>query len=526
MEQLRLWGVKRIYGVIGDAIFGLMDAMAKQKVIKFIGVKHESVAAMMASVEAKCTGNIGVCVAQMGPGLANLINGLGDAYLDGYPVLAITGQAPLKKIGTSYKQYINQQELVQAITGYSQLIVHPDAIIESLTKAIHTSVAMNTVSHLSIPSDIFAMRTLVQPNEPAHPTKKDFCAKQLERGLQFMRTAKSPIILVGNRVRSLWLKIQQLAERWGSGIITGYGAVGIVPDSFPYGLGGIGEGGNPFLTPLFKQADVILAIETSWWPEGLAPTNARVIQVQSNRASLGNGMPVDCGILGDIEEIVSQLINKLDPYNINQNWIDQIRQCKQTWCIQNDEEGNKPGYPLHPSRIIRTIEKCTTSNTVITLDEGDLTLWFMRNFRVQCEHVLLSTNWRTMGFGLPAALAVKLCMPSKHVICITGDGGLAMVLADLLTAVRYQLQIIVIVLNNGTLQMEENKMVLKGLIPEGTEITNPDYIKLAEACGWKAYRIQSENELEKLLKTVQTNQNPVLLDVPTAKVIYPNYPLS
>lgn len=523
LDQLDIYGVKRIYGVIGDAIFELMDAIAKQKKIQFIAVKHESVAAMMASAEAKCAGTLGVCAAQMGPGLANLINGLGDAYLDGFPVLAITGQAPLKKIGTPYKQFINQQELVQAITGYSQLIVHPDAVIDALTKAIHTSLAMDTVSHLSIPADVFPLQTIVPSNEPIKITEMNYSKEQLQHAQSLLRSAKCPMLLVGNKVRTIESEIQNLAEKWGSGIVNGYGATGIIPDHNPLNLGGLGEGGNPLITDLFRQADVVLAIGTSWWPEGHTPVNAKIIQVQDKLGKLGNGMPMDCGIAGNLTEIILNLNSGLESYEINQKWIDKIDQCKQTWAAQNENEGNTEGYPLHPSRIIRAIERCTTTETIIALDEGDHTLWFMRNFRAQCEHVLLSINWRTMGFGLPAALAAKLCKPNMHVICITGDGGLAMVLADLLTAVKYQLQITVIVLNNGTLQMEKNKMALKGLVQEGTALTNPDFIKLAEACGWNAYRIQSKDDLDKLLKTAQMSPKPVLLDVPTAQAVYSNY---
>ena len=134
IKQLQLWGVKRIYGVIGDAIFGLMDGLSRQNDLEWIGVKHESVAAMMASAEAKLTGRIAVCAAQMGPGLTNLMTGLGDAYLDGAPVLAISGQAPVSKIGTNYKQYIDQQVLVQAITSFSRIVVHPDAVVDALTR--------------------------------------------------------------------------------------------------------------------------------------------------------------------------------------------------------------------------------------------------------------------------------------------------------------------------------------------------------------------------------------------------------
>ena len=234
-------------------------------------------------------------------------------------------------------------------------------------------------------------------------------------------------------------------------------------------------------------------------------------------------MPVDCGVVGEMRNIVSQLVDGLQTHTIHQNWVKQIQQCKEAWSIQNENEGNESGYPLHPSRIIRIVEKHVTPNTIIALDEGDSTLWFMRNFRGECEHVLLSKRWRTMGSGLPAALAAKLCMPDKQIICITGDGGLAMVLADLLTAARYQLKMTLIVFNNGTLQMERNKMLVKGFQTEGTDITNPDFAGLAKACGWDAHRIQSGDDLNQKIKLAQSSQSPVLLDVPTAQVSYPNY---
>lgn len=523
LEQLTLWGVQRIYGVVGDAIFGLVDAIAKQDKIQFIAVKHESVAAMMASAEAKCTGGLGVCVAQMGPGLANLINGLGDAYLDGFPVLAITGDAPVNQIGTLYKQYLNQQELVQAITGYSQLAVHPDAVLNLLNQAIHTSITANTVSHISIPADLYTMKTLVRPYKTIQLSNSAPDPGQLQQPLHTMRRAVRPMILLGNRARSATMEIRQLAEVWGSGIAMAYGAVSLIADSYFYRLGGLGEGGNPYLGDLFKQADVVLAIGTSWWPEGLTPTNASIIHVENHIMKPVTGIPADYRLVGHLATMVTQLRSGLTPHEINPGWVHQIRECKQIWTNQNEQEGNETGFPLHPSRIVRALEKAVTPETIMTLDEGDSTLWFMRNFRVECKQVLLSNRWRTMGFGLPAAMAAKLCRPHQQVLCLTGDGGLAMVLADLLTAARYRLNILVVVLNNGALQMEYNKMADKGFIPVGTELTNPDYVRLAEACGWKAYRIQSADELERLLTQAGQAQGPVLLDVPTARAAYPNY---
>lgn len=524
LEQLHLWGVQRIYGVVGDAVFGLLDALATQEALTFIAVKHESVAAMMASAEAKLTGRLGVCIAQMGPGLANLINGMGDAFLDKAPVLAITGQAPLNQIGTSYKQYINQQELVQAISSYSRMAVHPDAVIDSLTQAMHISVLRRTVSHLSIPSDVFGMTTAMQPCKQPHIPAPFPSQDVWHQALSLLQSAQQPMMLLGTGCARLTAEsVQRLAETWGSGIAMGYGAIGVVPDDYPYLLNGLGEGGNPYLTELFRRADVVLAVETSWWPDGLVPSTARVVQIASHQDNLEISIPMDLGVLGDAAILLRQLTEALRSHEPNQAWIQQILKCKHEWSALNENERNHSGSPIPPSSMIRIVEQNIAEDAVVTLDEGDSTLWFLRNFRAKHQRLLLSERWRTMGFGLPAALAAKLCSPQKEVICITGDGGLGMVLADMLTAARYGLAITVIVFNNGTLQMERDKMFMKGLQPAGTELTNPDFAKVAEACGWHAYRIGNIDQLEVVLKQSRTSSKPVLLDVLTAQVPYPEF---
>jgi pyruvate dehydrogenase (quinone)/pyruvate oxidase len=523
LEQLQLWGVQRIYGVVGDAVFGLMDALAKQNAISFIAVKHESVAAMMASAEAKLTGKLGVCIAQMGPGLANLINGLGDAFLDDAPVLAITGQAPLNKFGTSYKQYINQQQLVHAVSPYSQLVVHPDAVVQSLTQGMYTSVLHRTVSHLSIPSDVFGMTTSMQPSEQPHLFVPVSGPADLHEALHLMQSAKKPMILLGNGARAARESIQTLADTWGCGIAMSYGAIGVIPDTNHLMLNGLGEGGNPYLAALFRKADVVLAIETSWWPEGIVPDMAKVIQIAHHQAGLGITVPSDIRFAGDAASIVQQWVEGLRQYKPNPAWIHEVQHCKREWSAQNENERCQPGSPLPPSSMIRLMEQYIAEDAVIALDEGDCTLWFMRNFRAKRQRILLSDRWRTMGFGLPAAMAAKLCSPQKQVVCVTGDGGLGMVLADLLTAARYGLPITVIVFNNGTLQMERDKMIMMGLTPEGTKLTNPDFAKVAEACGWNAYRIENEEQLEEALNQSRTSNRAVLLDVLTAPIPHPDF---
>lgn len=523
LKQLDNWGVKRIYGVVGDAIIGFMDELAKQDQIQFIAVKHESVAAMMASAEAKLTGKLGVCIATMGPGLGNLINGLGDAYLDKAPVLAITGQAPTNKIGSDYKQYIDQQELLKPIAEFSTLLANPNTITDILVKAMHLSLANGAVTHLSIPKDMFSMPTTskIQAQTKLIEGTCLFEVNEIEQVLATMKAAKKPIILAGIGAKNAVNEIETLAKQWGAGILVSLGAKGSFPNSMEKLLGGIGQGGNPYAKQLFQQADVVLLVGDSWWPEGYVPEKAKIIQIEINKENVGKGVPVEWGILGSAEGCVPLLTQGLSDYIVNEDWVSQISETKEKWDLQNEQEGKQAIHPIHPSRIVRAIENVVQDDAILTLDTGDITVWFNRNFRSKNQTLLFSGKWRTMGFGLPAALAAKLCFPEKQVVAIVGDGGIEMTIADLITAIRYQINITVIIFNNHTLQMEKDHMLVEGNAQIGVELTNPDFTKIAEANFWKGYNVENESDLEKILNDACLYDYPTFVTINTAQIVHP-----
>ncbi len=523
LKQLEMWGVKRIYGVVGDAIIGLMDELAKQDSVQFIAVKHESVAAMMASAEAKLTGRIGVCLATMGPGLGNLLNGLGDAYMDKAPVLAITGQAPTKKIGTDYKQYLNQQEFIKPLAEYTTLLAHPDAVTDILIKAMSTSLVRGAVTHLSIPKDLFSMNSKAKLHHEPKTLKGNsvIVEKEIAPVIERMKTAEKPMILAGLGAKGAVREIEKLAEHWGAGILVSLGAKGVFPHSSKNVLGGIGQGGNPHAKELFQQADVVLVIGNLWWPDGYVPLDTKIVQIDVEKENIGRGIPVELGIIGKAETIVPFLTENLRPGSSNQTWLSDIQTAKETWENENEQECTQTTTPIHPSRIVRAIENTVKDDAIITLDTGDVTVWFNRNFRPTNHKLTFSGEWRTMGFGLPAALAAKLCFPEKQVVAIVGDGGIEMTLADLLTAIRYKINITVIIFNNHALQMERDKMIASGSEQKDVDLTNPNFVKIAEACSWKGYSVAEENDLEDIIKKALLEDEPTLVTVETAPIFHP-----
>lgn len=523
LEQLQMWGVKRVYGVVGDAILGLIDAISKQDEIKFYAVKHESTAAMMASAHAKLTGEIGVCISTMGPGMANLLNGLGDAWQDQSSVLAITGQAPAAKIGTDFKQYVNQQELIKPFATYSTLLAHPDAIVDVTLKAMHTSLTQGAVSHLSIPKDMFDQQTSGKPQKRPELLKgtAQFDKQGIQRAADMMQNAQRPMILAGLGARDAASSIEKLATAWGAGLLLSLGAKGMIADNSPQLLGGIGEGGNPYAAEVFKQADVVLLAGDTWWPSGYVPTSATVIQIDTIEQNIGKGIPVELGIVGQTENVAPLLADALAGHQVNQEWLSQCQQAKQKWDSENEQEGQKSGSPIYPARVVRGLQKSVSDNAIITIDTGDVTVWMNRSFQQSRQQFLFSGDWRTMGFGLPAAMAAKLAYPDRQVVAAVGDGGLAMVLADLLTAVRYELDITVVVFNNGALQMEKDKMMVGDYATLGADNTNPDFVKLAEACGVQGYKIETDTDLEPILQQALASGKPSLVEVITDAVVFP-----
>ncbi|WJY27521.1 thiamine pyrophosphate-binding protein [Sporosarcina trichiuri] len=523
LEQLSLYGVERIYGVVGDASFGLIDALAKQDDIEFIACKHESVAAFMASAEAKLTGRLGVCTATMGPGATNLLNGLGDAYADHAPVLALTGQAPSDKIGTEFPQFINLQDLMKPFALYSANLASPDAALDLLERAAGTSLRQRGVTHLSVPKDLF----MAESSDTSRPLADViegaavFTEESLTKAVSIMKSAKRPMILAGAGASEAVDDLKRLSDSWGAGILASLGGKGLVEASFPHMLQGIGEGGNPHASPLLKEADVVLLAGTTWWPEGHVPSAAQVIQIDRHFDQLEKTIPVSLGITGNTEDVLPLLADGLEGFSRSDDWLARCTDVKEKWDRQNEEEGNTEGFPVHPSRLMRALDRTVSSDAILALDTGDNTVWMNRNFRQTDQTILVSGYWRTMGFGLPAAMAAKLTQPEKQVVAIVGDGGLEMVLADLLTAARYHLNITVVVLNNGSLQMEVDKLKVLDAKGIGTELTNPDFVGVAEACGWTGFRPDSDQALESVLEEALRTDGPALVDVRTAQAFFP-----
>lgn len=501
VQQLAAWGVKSVYGVAGDAILPFIEAISKHPALTFFGVKHEATAAFMASAEAKLLGRLGVCTATSGPGIANLLNGLADAKSDQAPVLAITGQVDSFNLSTNYKQYIDQSQLLSPAVSFSGIVTSQESCNDVLTKAMRSAVAQGTAVHVGFPLDVWSMVTdeEIRPPEPYLSTKPMSPPEVITKAVDILNAAERPGILVGRGAKNQGNTILFLAEKWTAGLCYTMGAKGILPGDHHLVLGGLGEGGSAASTTMLLEVDTVLIAGATWWPASYTPPVAKIIQLDVVPENIGRNMPVNYGVVGDLADLLPDITARLAEKKREQ-WLERLHSVKNNWLKTISPEITAEGSPVPPGYLIKTLEDLISEDAIITLDTGDHTVWFNRLFSGSKQEVIFSGKWRSMGFGLPAALSAKIAKPDRQVVAIVGDGGLAQTLAEFSTAVRYNLPVTVVVVNNGYLAMEKDRMQLAGMNYETTSLTNPDFAKYAELCGGRGFRVETTEELSGTLR--------------------------
>ncbi|WP_408956001.1 thiamine pyrophosphate-binding protein [Natroniella sp. ANB-PHB2] len=519
IEQLRKFKVQNVYSYAGDTILKLFAELESSE-LNLYTTKHEATAGFMASAEAKLTGELAVCVSHSGPGTANIINGIADASVDKTPVLLLTGQVPTHNIGTNYKQYLDQLELIRPLTVFSDIVSNPESIVDLLIKAMSLAITKGGVSQLVLPMDLWDQQTNAKPREyPPHLDQKERSEQNtIKQASQLINQANQPVILYGRGARNCREELIKLASKTGAGLINTLPATGIIEYDIPQSLGGLGHAGSPEAAQILQKADLIITLGATWWPMDYVPRKPKVIQFDLCKENIGMNHPIKVGVVGEIKKSLQLLLNQLTKFE-NQDWANQINEARTTWFERLDTKSHQEGYPLPPQAVIRVVSEQACPDEIISVDSGDNTIWFGKFFGNRCQEVLLSGTWRTMGFSLPAALAAKINSPNKPVTSIIGDGGISMFLGEILTANKYNLPVRIIILNNGMLAMENNKMVTAKLSPTEVKLNNPDFVKLAKACGVKSIRVENPQQLKEILLDNKDLDEPLLIDVPTATPI-------
>jgi pyruvate dehydrogenase (quinone) len=526
IETIQEWGVDVIFGLPGDGINGIMEALRKrQDKIRFIQVRHEEAAAFMACGYAKYTGKLGCCLATSGPGGIHLLNGLYDAKLDGQPVLAITGLHYHDLINTWAQQDVELDKLFMDVAVYNNRIMGPEHVEPTADLACRTALAYRGVAHITIPTDIqekeLSRKGRSKRNRPHHssevyaegaglPNEND-----LRRAADILNAGKKIAILAGRGANHAGDQLEQLAEKLGAPIIKALLGKECVPDDSPYTTGGIGLLGTKPSQDALESCETLLIVGTSFpyiefYPK---PGKARAVQIELDPKRVGLRYPVEVGLVGDSQRTLEKLLPLLEPKE-DRDFLKEAQEGMEKWWALMEKRGTRQDKPLKPQVLAWELGRRLSSTAIVSGDSGTNTTWLARQIRVRRgQRFSLSGNLASMANGLPYAIAAQIAYPERQSIAFVGDGGFSMLMAELATAVKYQLPIKVVIVKNNTLgQIKWEQMVFMGNPEYGCELQPIDFVKFAEACGAAAFRIEDPSECGRVLDEALGTPGPVVVE--------------
>jgi pyruvate dehydrogenase (quinone) len=502
VERLIAWKVDTIFGLPGDGINGVMEALRKVKdQIRFIHVRHEESAAFMACAYAKFTGRLGVCLSTSGPGGIHLLNGLYDAKMDQQPVLAITGMQFNDVTGTFQQQDVELDKLFIDVACYNNRVMS-GAHMESVADlAIRSAIEKRGVAHITIPIDVqqqAAKAEKSQRNIPHHSSSVHAISgnvpnpEDLQAAARILNEGKQIAILAGQGALHAIEELLQLAELLGAPIVKPLLGKACVPDDSPYTTGGIGLLGTAPSEEALAECDTLLMIGTSYpYMEFLPkPGKCRCLQIDSNAQRIGLRTPVEVGLVGDSKKAIQALMPLLKR-NGNRRFLEHAQKAMKTWNERIEKEGTSAAQPMKPQVVGWELSKRTKENAIIVSDSGtNTTVWarYMQAKKGQMHSC--SGNLATMACGLPYAIAAQIAFPDRQVVGVVGDGGFTMLMGELITAVAYKLPIKIVIIKNNTLgQIKWEQMVFQGNPEYQCELLPIDFVALAEAVGARGVRI-------------------------------------
>ena len=532
-EALIDWKVDVVFGIPGDSINGFIEALRVRKdKIKFVLVRHEESAALMACGYAKYTGKLGVCTATAGPGAIHLLNGLYDAKADNTPVIVITGGTSTDLMNSSFQQDVNLLHLFSDVSVYNSMIGSPQQAEMAVDIGCRTAHVRKGVSHLNIPTDVQEQKLeghYSRHKVPGHtsdisvpPTSAD--RKLIEKTADILNNGKKIVILVGQGALHASEEVIVAAEKLNAPIIKAMLGKAVIPDDHPYSLGGIGLLGTEPSSDAMSETDMLFMVGTSFpYIEYLPkPGQAIGIQIDIKPEKIGLRYPVRIGLIGDSKQVLSELIPLLHDRRKGGNDNDpsiQFLKSKQNamkkWNDLLNEQSSRDNEPIKPQVIAAAVSDVLDDNAIISVDSGINTCWAARFLKIKNGMKFSgSGSLATMGCAVPYAIAAKIAYPERQSIAFVGDGGFTMLMSEFATAVQYHLPIKVIIMNNKILGMIRwEQMAFLGNPEYGVEFSPIDFVKFAEACGGKGFSIKKIEEVKPVIhEAMMENQVPVIVD--------------
>lgn len=510
-------GVKRIYGIAGDSLNALTEAIRMDKTFEWIHVRHEEVAAFAAGAEAHLTGRLTVCAGSCGPGNLHLINGLYDCHRSRVPVLAIAAQIPTSEIGTNYFQETHPEKIFEECSHYCAVVSDPAQLPRALKIAISTAVTRGGVAVIVLSGDI-AFKELDVPIQAFSIQAEDSYVRptqaQIEKLSQALNDAKKITILAGAGCAGAHEELVKIAGKLKAPIVHALRGKEYIEYDNPYDVGMTGLIGFSSGYFAMESCDLLLMLGTDFPYPQFYP-KASIVQVDVRGENIGRRTRVDVGVVGDVKETLKLLTDRI---NEKEN-TDHLNQALKHYAKARSDLDDLavPGHiknSVHPQYIVKLLSELAADDAIFSCDVGTSTVWAARYLKMNGERKLLgSFNHGSIANALPQAIGAQVAFPKRQVISLSGDGGFAMLMGDFLTLNQHDLPIKIIVFNNSSLGFVELEMKAIGLLETAVSLKNPNFAKLAEAVGIRGLRVEQPADLKPALEEALEFDGPALVDV-------------
>jgi pyruvate dehydrogenase (quinone) len=518
IETLKAAGVKRIYGIVGDSLNGITDAL-RNSGIEWVHVRHEEVAAFAAGAEAHLTNSLAVCAGSCGPGNLHLINGLFDCHRNRVPVLAIAAQIPSAEIGSGYFQETHPQDLFRECSHYCELVSGANQMPRVLEIAIREAIGKRGVSVIVIPGDV-ALQPAVNGNP--HPSDLLFrspavvpAMHDVNRLADLLNVNARITLLCGSGCAGAQGQLMQLAEKLKAPMVMALKGKEHLEGNNPYQVGLTGLIGMSSGYHAMRECELLLMLGTDFPYQQFFPESegTQIVQVDVRPENLGRRTRLRLGIVGDISSTLTLLLPQLQPKADDSFLRKAVAHYQQARRELDDLAETSSHLPIHPQSVAKAVNRLAANDAIFTCDVGLPTVWAARYLAMNGQRRLVGSFLHgSMACAMAQAIGAQKAFPNRQVISFSGDGGFTMLMGDFISLVQLGLPVKVVVFNNGALSFIELEQRASGFLSTGTELKNPNFAAMAEAVGIRGIRVEQPDDVETAISDALAHNGPVLVD--------------
>ena len=514
-------GVRRIYGVAGDSLNGITDSIRERKDIQWIQVRHEETAAFATGAEAQLTGSLAVCAGSCGPGNLHLINGLYDCHRSRVPVLAIAAQIPSTELGSGYFQETHPEHLFAQCSHYCELVSQAEQMPRLLEIAMQTAISRRGVAVVALPGDI-ALREAVDDKPRVHFSEKKPTVRPSDDEINVLagvlNRSRRITILGGAGCAGAHDELIALAGKLQAPIVHAMRGKEFIEYDNPFDVGMTGLLGFSSGYFAMMNCDTLLMVGTDFPYQQFFPKDATIVQIDHRGEQLGRRARLDFGFVGDTKATLKALVPKLEQNEYEAHLKESLEHYRKARKGLDELATGDSNKPIHPQYVARVIDQVAADDAIFTCDVGTPTIWAARYLTMNGKRrVLGSFNHGSMANALPQAIGAQITYPDRQVISLSGDGGFAMLMGDLLTLRQHGLPVKLIVFKNDSLAFVELEMKAAGFLDFGTNLRNPDFTKIAEGAGLLGLKVEAPDQVEHVIMQALKHDGPALVEIPVSR---------